>query len=133
MNTYDYLNEIELKKLYSNENNADILSELKLISDDLKKLLLQDFEKIIKAPKNIELTAIEYENPDYRQSATAIILTLKFINEGSFQLYIEILIEYQKILIGTKGNPKSELLERFKSKIESNYNNELKIHLKEIQ
>lgn len=94
---------------------------------------LKDFDTIVDVPKEITLTGIEYENPDYRQSATGIIFMLSFTDEESVQLYIEALIDFERILVAMRGNPKNDALQRLYLKIKSNYNSELKTDLKQLQ
>ena len=133
MNTYESLTKIDLQELYSKENDELIITELKIISDNLKKYLLKDFDNILNEPKEITLTEIEYENPNYRQSATGIIYRIHFLNEENFKINIEILIDFQRILIGTVGNPQNNVLKKITSTIISKMNYESKIDLKEIQ
>ncbi|TDQ78324.1 hypothetical protein [Sphingobacterium yanglingense] len=133
MNTYEYLKTIDLQKIYLIENDDETIAELKIIGDALQSFLLKDFDAILDDPKEITLTEIEYENPDYRQSATGIIFRLSFPHEESFQLHIEVLIDSGRILVGMKGNPKSDALKRLYLKIKSNYNSELKTDLKLVQ
>lgn len=132
MNTYDFLAKIDLQKLYAKENDELIISELEIISENLKNYLLKDFDNILNEPKEISLVEIEYENPNYRQSATGFIYKLYFLNEDNFKIHIEILIDFQRILISAKGNPKNSVLKKLDSKINSTKNYECNIDLKEI-
>lgn len=128
--TYDYLNNIDFIKLYSDENKIE--NQLRIISDEIKNHLLNDFDKITYEQKAISLISIEYENPNYRQSATGMIYTLNLANDENFKIYIEVLIDLSRILICTKGIPEEEPLKELNKKIVAKYNHESKTEFKEV-
>ena len=132
MNTYDYLKTLDLNDIYSLDDNTQILNELISISEILKQYLLLDFERLTIEPKTIEILGVEYDNPYYRQSATGIIYKIHFLNEENFKINIEVLVDFHKILINTKGKAKSIELHDFDSKILSKHNYEFKTDLREI-
>lgn len=132
MNTYDYLKTLDLNNVYSQDDNTQILNELISISEIFKQYLLLDFERLTIEPKTIEILGVEYDNPDYRQSATGIIYKIHFLNEENFKINIEVLIDFHKILINTKGKAKNIKLHDLDSKILSKHNYEFKTDLKEI-
>lgn len=84
--SYDYLNNIDFVKIYSNEDKIE--NQLTIISDEIKNFLLNDFEELTFEKKVISTLAIEYDNPNYRQSATGIIYNLNFTNDENFKIYI---------------------------------------------
>lgn len=128
--SYDYFNNIDFVKIYSEEDKIE--NQLIIISDEIKNCLLNDFEKLIVEKKIISIVAIEYENPNYRQSATGIIYNLCFTNDENFKIYIEVLVDLGRILICTKGIPGRESLKELNKKIVTKYNHESKTELKEI-
>ncbi len=128
--SFDYLNNIDLVKLYSDENKIE--NQLRIISDEIKNCLLNDFEKVTFEQKVISSINIEYQNPNYRQSATGIIYTLNFANDENFKIYIEVLIDLSRILICTKGIPEKEPLKELNKKIVAKYNHESKTEFKEV-
>jgi len=132
MNTYDYLKDIDLIKLYSFEKDNEIHYQLEIIANLLRNHILKDFDKLTSEEKSISNIKIEYENPYYRQSATGIIYFLNFVNDENFKIYIEVLIDFQKILISTKGTSQNRTLKELTANIESKYDYELKTELKEI-
>ena len=91
-NTYQFLKEIDKNALYSSDNDETIVMQLNRLSEELKKYLLIDFEKIIDEEMYISNLKIEYDNVDYRQSATGIIQILKKIKRYVFLLARQFLI-----------------------------------------
>lgn len=128
--SYDYLNNIDFIKLYSREIETE--NQLITIFNDLQNCLLSDFDKILFEKKKISRIKIEYDNPEYRQSATGIIYILNFTDDENFKIHIEVLIDFQRILICTKGIPERETLKELNKKIVVKYNHEAKTELKEL-
>ncbi|MBW7676060.1 hypothetical protein [Chryseobacterium chendengshani] len=131
-NTYQFLQEIDKSKLYSSDNDEAIIFELNNFADALKKYILNDFDKIIIEEMTMSKLKIEYDNVDYRQSATGIIYKLNFSKEKEFYIYIEILIDLERILICTKNFPVTDTIKALALKIESKYNHDSKTDLQEI-
>lgn len=132
LKTYEYLKKINFGNLYSSELENEIFEKLKIISKDLSEALSEDFKMLSNEIALVKELQIEFDNPNYRQSATGIIQEINFENEENFKIDAEILIDFNKVLISSKGVAQNETLKDLDKKIKIKYNIEQKTELKEI-
>ena len=132
LKTYDYLQKINFGNLYSSKSENEIFEKLKNISKDLSETLSEDFKIFSNEKALVKELKIEFDNPNYKQSATGIIQEINFENEENFKIFVDILIDFNRVLISPKGEAQNKTLKNLDKKIKSKYNIELKTELKEI-
>lgn len=87
----------------------------------ISNALSEDFELLFGNKINFYNSIVYYDDPNYRQGATAIILSSTILNDEDSQITFECLIDFNKVLI--KINKESESRETVK-RIKKAYNTE---------
>lgn len=131
LKSYNILNKIR-ESIAPGLNDDIILRELDKHEKIIRDAISEDFQHLFDKKLNFINSVIYYDDGNYRQSATAIVIKTNILNEEDFQITFEFLIDYNKILVGMKGESVSGHLQTVFNKIERAYNSENKAELKEI-
>ncbi|OJX51058.1 MAG: hypothetical protein BGO88_07655 [Flavobacterium sp. 38-13] len=129
--SYDILNKIR-KSIDTSLDDSIILAELEKQEKTIRDVISEDFQQLFNIKLNFINSVIYYDDGSYRQGATAIFLKANILNEQDFLITFEFLIDFNKILVGVKGESVNSHLQTVCNKIEKAYNSENKAELKEI-
>lgn len=98
--------------------------------DTIKK----DLENIFKQKVFARSAEIYFNDPFFKQSATAIVFCFAFYKETQFSLRCECLVDHSSILIKVKNRPTENTnLIKIADRIETSYNNNYEVQLKELE
>jgi len=102
--------------LYVDTNNeAEILSKLKESELQISNALSEDFELLFGNKINFYNSIVYYDDPNFRQGATAIILYATILNDKDSKITFECLIDFNKILVKiNKESESGEIAKRIK-------------------
>lgn len=131
LKSYDTLNKIR-ESIDLSLNNSIILAELSKQEEIIRVVISEDFQHLFNLTLNFINSVIYYDDENYRQGATAVVLKANFVEDQDFLITFEFLIDYNRILVGTKGETISSHLQIVSDKIKRAYNSENKAELKEI-
>lgn len=135
MRTYNALEEIknEYQKRYF--ENFDYEEAIKILNESFEKIsiaLESDF-KIITGNKLIICDSKIYlDDENFKQGATAYFLSGKFAEDENYLISIECLLDFNKIGIKNKTEPKTETLKKLNQTILSKSNSEGFAELKNL-
>ena len=135
MRTYIALEEIknEYQKRYF--ENFEYEEAIKILNESFEKIsiaLESDF-KIITGNKLIICDSKIYlDDENFRQGATAYLLSGKFAEDENYLISIECLLDFDKIGIKNKTEPKTETLKKLNQAILSKSNSEGFAELKNL-
>lgn|GEM_PF-7019000 len=121
LKSYQLIQKISNLLYVDTNNDAEILSKLKESELQISNALSEDFELLFGNKINFYNSIVYYDDPNYRQGATAIILSSTILNDEDSQITFECLIDFNKVLI--KINKESESRETVK-RIKKAYNTE---------
>ncbi|HGE5778154.1 TPA: hypothetical protein ACGGHB_002271, partial [Flavobacterium psychrophilum] len=127
----------EIKKEYQKNyiQDFDYEKAIKILSENFEKIsqaLESDF-KIITGYKLIIYDSKVYlDDEDFRQGATAYFFRGKFAEDENYLINIECLLDFDKIGIKNKTEPKTETLQKLNQTIISKSNSEGFTELKNL-
>ena len=106
LKSYQLIQKISNLLYVDTNNDAEILSKLKESELQISNALSEDFELLFGNKINFYNSIVYYDDPNYRQGATAISFSSTILNDEDSKITFECLIDFNKILV--KINEESE-------------------------
>ncbi len=94
--------------------------------------LLEDVYLISKEHAYVKEVKFIFNDPTYRQSASACLIEVKFLQDEDFVVLAECLIDHQRIWLKVRQRPSNLLLMDLANRIETKYNQEFLSELKSL-
>ena len=129
LKSYELIQKIS-NSLYENaKDDAIILSRLRESQKLIEIAISDDFDFLLGRKIKIQKSTIYYDDETYRQSSTSIVFSASTLDSDDFQVIIECLIDFNKILVKIKNESESnDIIKR----IMKAYNIEGVAELKEL-
>ena len=108
LKSYQVIQKISNLLYVNTSNDAEILSKLKESELQISNALSEDFELLFRNKINFYNSIVYYDDPNFRQGATAIILYATILNDKDPKITFECLIDFNKILVKVNEESKSE-------------------------
>ena len=133
LSTYDELESLS-KDLRDNEDQ--ITADYKICWNHAERIvtaITKDFENLMGI--NCHVTRIGFVIGDeyYRQSASGCLMTIKTELDNEFELSVECLIDFERVMLQVKQSAETKEVERIAKRIIKQYDNELKAELDKIK
>ena len=133
LSTYDELESLS-KDLRDNEDQITVGYKICWnYAERIVTAITKDFESLTAI--NCYVTRIGFVIRDeyYRQSASGCLMTLKTELDKEFELSVECLIDFKRVMLQVKQSAETKEVERIAKRIIKQYDNELKVELDKIK
>lgn len=115
LKSYQLLQKISNLLYVETNNDAEILSKLKESELQISNALSEDFELLFGNKINFYNSIVYYDDPNYRQGATVIILSSTILHDEDSQITFECLIDINRVLVKiNKESESGEIAKRIK-------------------